>query len=37
LTIERLNPDGAGFPRAKRLRADGDKRPEKSLIAEWVG
>jgi hypothetical protein len=37
LTIERLNPDGARFPRAKRLRADAHKRPEKSLIAEWVG
>ena len=37
LTVERLNPDGAGFPGAKRLRADADKRPEKSLIAEWVG
>jgi hypothetical protein len=37
LTIERLNPDGAGFPSAKRLRAYADKRPEKSLIAEWVG
>jgi len=37
LTVERLNPDGTGFPRAKRLRADADKRPEKSLIAECVG
>jgi hypothetical protein len=36
LTVERLNPDGTGFPGAKRLRADADKRPEKSFIAEWV-
>jgi hypothetical protein len=34
---ERLSAHCAGPPTAKRLRADADKRPKKSLIAEWVG